>query len=204
MRTNYKILKRLLDIILSIVGISFFIPILLLISIIIRLRLGNPIFFLQERTGLNGQLFKLIKFRTMTNELDTNGNLLSDSKRVTKLGLFLREYSLDELPQFFNVLKGNMSIVGPRPLLPEYLNLYNSEQSKRHNVKPGITGWSQIKGRNSINWEEKLKFDVWYVQNKSFFLDIKIIIMTLIIVLKKKGISPKKGIFMPKFKGDKN
>lgn len=204
MRANYKILKRLLDIILSIVGISFFIPILLLISIIIRLRLGNPIFFLQERTGLNGQLFKLIKFRTMTNELDTNGNLLSDSKRVTKLGLFLREYSLDELPQLFNVLKGNMSIVGPRPLLPEYLNLYNSEQSKRHNVKPGITGWSQIKGRNSINWEEKLKFDVWYVQNKSFFLDIKIIIMTLIIVLKKKGVSPKNGIFMPKFKGDKN
>ena len=186
MRAKYKILKRLLDIILSIVGISFFIPILFLISIIIRLRLGNPIFFLQERTGLNGQLFKLIKFRTMTNELDTNGNLLSDSKRVTKLGLFLREYSLDELPQLFNVLKGNMSIVGPRPLLPEYLNLYNSEQSKRHNVKPGITGWSQIKGRNSINWEEKLKFDVWYVQNKSFFLDIKIIIMTLIIVLKKK------------------
>lgn len=204
MRKNYKILKRLFDIIVSIIGISFFIPILFLISMIIRLRLGSPIFFLQERTGLNGKLFKLIKFRTMTNELDTNGNLLSDNKRVTKLGLFLRDYSLDELPQLFNVLKGNMSIVGPRPLLPEYLNLYNSEQSKRHDIKPGITGWSQIKGRNSIKWEEKLKLDVWYVQNKSFFLDIKIIIVTLIMVLKKKGVSPKNGTFMPKFKGDKN
>jgi sugar transferase EpsL len=161
--------------------------------------MGRPVFFTQIRAGLHGKPFKMIKFRTMTNEKDENGNLLPNEERMTPYGFFLRSYSLDELPELFNVLKGDMSLVGPRPLLMDYLPYFSKEQQRRHEVKPGITGWSQINGRNAIDWEEKLALDVWYVKNQSFGLDIKILWLTLFKVLKKEGITYENHVAMPRF-----
>jgi lipopolysaccharide/colanic/teichoic acid biosynthesis glycosyltransferase len=162
---------------------------------------GNP-FFIQIRPGKNEKHFRLIKFKTMTDERDDNGELLPDQERLTKTGKFIRKTSLDELPQLFNVVKGDMSFVGPRPLLVEYLPLYNEEQRKRHLVKPGITGWAQVNGRNAISWPDKFKLDVWYVENQSFWLDLKILWMTFIKVLKAEGISGRDSVTMEKFKGN--
>lgn len=178
-------------------------PLILLIVFLIAVFLGTPVFFVQSRPGLKGKPFILYKFRTMTNEKDSNGKLLSNKDRMTKLGKVLRSLSLDELPELFNVLKGDMSLVGPRPLLLEYLNKYNSTQKKRHDLKPGITGWAQINGRNAIKWEEKFKLDIWYVRNQSFWLDIKILFLTVLKVLSREGISHKDDVAMPRFTGTK-
>lgn len=196
-----KTLKRILDIIGALVCIVIFSPAMLYIYIKVFIEMGKPILFRQVRPGLNGKPFTLYKFRTMTNERDDKGNLLPDEKRLTAFGRFLREHSLDELPQLFNVLKGDMSFVGPRPLLMEYLQRYTPEQARRHEVKPGITGWAQVNGRNALTWEEKFKLDVWYVDNWDLLLDFKIILLTVIKVLKREGISAESHATMPEFKG---
>jgi lipopolysaccharide/colanic/teichoic acid biosynthesis glycosyltransferase len=165
--------KRVFDVVISFFSLILFMPLFLMIGIMVRAKLGSPIFFRQQRPGLNGRPFMMIKFRTMTNECDKNGNLLPDSERLPPLGVLLRSMSLDELPEFFNVLKGEMSLVGPRPLLTEYLHLYTERQARRHEVRPGITGWAQINGRNSLSWDEKFELDVWYVENRTFWLDIR-------------------------------
>ncbi len=172
-----------------------------LIAFCLRIKLGSPVVFRQKRPGLNGQPFELLKFRTMADRHDAAGNLLPDSGRMTGLGRFLRSTSLDELPEVWNVLRGQMSLVGPRPLLMEYLPLYSSEQARRHEVRPGITGWAQINGRNAISWEEKFKLDVWYVDNQSFRLDLKILLLTIIRVFQRSGISAEGEATMPKFTG---
>lgn len=195
--------KRIFDLTASAFAIIFLIPIMFLIGCCIIIHIGSPIFFSQKRVGLNGKSFRLIKFRTMTNVRDAQGKLLPDSERLTNLGKFLRETSIDEFPSLWNVIKGDMSIVGPRPLLPEYLPLYSSEQARRHIVKPGITGWAQIKGRNTLSWEEKFKLDIWYISNSSFWVDLRIILLTFVKVLKRDGISPKGNVTMPKFTGSK-
>lgn len=171
-------------------------------AILVHWKLGSPVLFKQQRPGLHGKPFYLYKFRTMTDERDENGELLPDHLRLTPFGQFLRKYSLDELPQLFNVLKGDISLVGPRPLLMEYLELYTPEQARRHEVKPGITGWAQVNGRNAISWEEKFKLDVWYVDNRTFWLDIKILFLTVIKVLKKEGINQSEYVTMEKFTGN--
>jgi len=165
------------------------------------MRVGSPILFRQTRPGLNGNPFTLYKFRTMTDERDVDGNLLSDSERLTKIGRFLRSTSLDELPELFNVVKGDMSLVGPRPLLMQYLERYTPEQARRHEVKPGITGWAQINGRNAITWEEKFKLDVWYVDNQSLLLDLKILFLTIVSVLKREGINQLGHVTSEEFMG---
>jgi len=182
-------LKRLFDIIVSLTLIIFLAPLILFIALLIWVTMGRPILFRQRRVGYQGQVFTIYKFRTMTEERDENGNLLPDEQRLTRFGRFLRETSLDELPELFNVLKGDMSVVGPRPLLVEYLPYYTPEERKRHNMRPGITGWAQVNGRNAITWDQKLALDVWYVDNWSFWLDFKIILMTIIKVIKREGIS---------------
>ena len=169
----------------------------------VRLKVGSPVVFEQSHPGLNSHVFNMIKFRTMTNKLNTNGILLSDSDRLTKFGRFLRSTSVDEVPSFWNVLKGDMSLVGPRPLLVEYLPLYSEKQSRRHEAKPGITGWAQVNGRNTISWEEKFDLDVWYVDNQSVWLDIKILWLTVKKVIVRDGISAKGDVAMPVFKGSK-
>ncbi len=196
------ILKRLFDFFTACLILLFVSPIFLIVSVLIFLFIGFPIFFIQPRPGLNGEIFSVFKFRTMSNLMDVNGQLLSDKKRLTKLGSFLRKLSLDELPQLINVLKGEMSLVGPRPLLVEYLPLYSAEQSRRHNVLPGITGWAQINGRNSLSWEEKFKLDVWYVDNHSFFLDLKILFLTIKKIFVREGISADGIATMNKFTGN--
>lgn len=168
-----------------------------------RLRLGSPVLFRQQRPGLHGKPFMMYKFRTMTDSMDTNGNLLADDERLPSFGRFLRSSSLDELPELFNVLKGDMSLVGPRPLLMEYLPLYSPLQARRHEILPGITGWAQINGRNAISWEEKFKLDVWYVDNQSLWLDLKIIFLTFIKVFRREGISHEGQATMEKFTGSK-
>jgi len=180
--------KRVLDIGLATIGLVLLSPVVLAVALAIRLTMGSPMIFRQVRPGLNGKPFVLYKSRTMLDLRDEKGNLLPDEKRLTKLGKWLRRYSLDETPELWNVVKGNMSLVGPRPLLMKYLDRYTPEQARRHEVKPGITGWAQVNGRNAITWEEKFKYDVWYVDNLSFWLDIKIIFMTVIKVLKGEGI----------------
>jgi sugar transferase EpsL len=170
-------------------------------AIFVRFKAGSPILFKQDRPGLDGKLFTIFKFRTMKDAYDTQGNLLPDEDRLTKFGGFMRRTSLDELPELFNVLKGEMSIVGPRPLLTIYLPLYSLEQGRRMEVKPGITGWAQVNGRNAITWEQKFEYDIWYVDHISFGLDIKIIWLTLIKVLKREGISAKDNVTMPGFRG---
>jgi len=176
-------------------------PVLLGLAVTIRWKLGAPVLFRQQRSGLGGRPFWLLKFRTMTDARDAHGRLLSDTERLTKLGRFLRSTSLDELPELFNVLKGDMSLVGPRPLLMQYLDRYTLEQARRHEAKPGITGWAQVNGRNALTWEEKFKLDVWYVDNQSFWLDIKIIFMTIWKILKREGINQQGQATMEEFKG---
>lgn len=201
----YKnLIKPILDFILAFLLIIIFSPIILIVALLIKLKLGSPILFTQERPGLNGKIFRIYKFRTMSDERDSKGDLLSDELRLKGFGKLIRKSSLDELPQLFNVLKGEMSFVGPRPLLVEYLKLYNQEQAKRHNVKPGITGWAQVNGRNAISWEEKFKLDVYYVEHISFVLDCKILYMTFFKVLKRKDISSNTNITMEKFTGNQS
>lgn len=193
--------KRLLDITISLIALIFLLPLMSLIYLSVRINLGSPAFFLQERVGKDNKIFKMIKFRTMKNSTDKNGNLLSDNERVTKFGSFLRSFSLDELPELINILKGDMSLVGPRALLVQYLGLYNDEQIRRHEVLPGLTGWAQINGRNSITWSEKFKLDVWYVDNWSLWLDIKIFFLTFWKVLKREGINQSESVTMEYFNG---
>ncbi|MCS7254556.1 MAG: sugar transferase [Armatimonadetes bacterium] len=184
-------LKRLIDIIGAILGLAVLSPIIVLISALVCLTMGLPVFFLQVRIGYRCKPFLIYKFRTMTEDKDENGKLLPDERRLTRFGKFLRTTSLDELPELFNVLKGDMSLVGPRPLPPEYLPYYTEEEMRRHDVKPGITGWAQINGRNAISWDQKLALDVWYVDNWSLLLDFKILLITLAKVIKCEGVSAK-------------
>jgi len=197
------LLKRTLDLFLIILSLPFVLPIYLLITLLVLTQLNSPVLFRQSRPGLNRKIFNIYKFRTMTNECDKNGILLSDELRLTKFGKFLRSTSLDELPSLLNVLKNDMSLVGPRPLLVEYLSLYSTQQTRRHEVKPGITGWTQVNGRNAINWNEKFDLDVWYVDNQSIWLDIKILFLTIKKVIMRDGISAKNSATMPPFKGTK-
>jgi len=195
--------KRIFDFTIALFALIILSPIILVITVVLAIDFkGNP-FFTQSRPGLNGRIFRLIKFKTMTDKTDVNGNLLPDKKRITRVGKFLRSTSLDELPQLINIIKGEMSIIGPRPLKVEYLELYNCEQARRHEIKPGITGWAQINGRNSISWEQKFKYDVWYVDNYSFFLDLKILFLTVIKVVNRTGINQSLDLPMEKFKGIK-
>jgi undecaprenyl phosphate N,N'-diacetylbacillosamine 1-phosphate transferase len=194
-------LKRLFDMTFAFILIILFLPLYLIISLLILLKMGSPILFRQKRPGKDGKIFEIYKFRTMTNETDEKGELLPDEERLACIGKFIRSTSLDELPQLFNVLRGDMSFVGPRPLLVEYLPLYNERQKKRHLVKPGITGWAQVNGRNAISWEEKFEYDVWYVEHHSFWLDMKILWLTFLKVIKRSGISSDTSVTMEKFKG---
>ena len=196
-------LKIFFDTFVAFIALTLLSPLLVVISFLILKSLGSPIIFTQSRPGKNGKIFQIIKFRTMLNDKDKNGNLLPDSERMTKFGSWLRNSSIDELPELFNVLKGDMSIVGPRPLLIEYLPLYSKHQAQRHDVLPGITGWAQINGRNSLTWDEKFNLDVWYVKNQSIWLDIKIIFKTFIKVLDKSDINDEIGVGQEKFKGNK-
>ena len=197
-------MKRIFDLTLTIPAYLLLSPLIILIAVIIRLTMGKPIFLKQIRPGFQGKAFTIYKFRTMLNAYDKNGNLLPDKERLTRFGKFLRSTSLDELPELFNILKGEMSIVGPRPLLMQYLERYSPEQARRNEVRPGLTGWAQINGRNAITWEEKFRLDVWYVDNQSFRIDIKIIFMTILKVLKREGISQRGQATMEEFMGNKS
>ncbi|MBK5349922.1 sugar transferase [Bacillus sp. TH44] len=196
-------MKRLFDVCVSLLLLLLFSIVICIVAILVRIKLGSPILFKQERPGMNGIPFYLYKFRTMTNEINGDGNWLPDEIRLTAFGKTLRKYSIDELPQLINVIKGDLSLVGPRPLLMEYLPLYSSKQAKRHDVKPGITGWAQINGRNSITWEEKFELDVWYVENRSFLFDLKIIVLTITKVFKTEGINHVGHVTMGRFTGGK-
>ncbi len=198
-----KQLKRIFDIVVSSMSLVFLSPLLFIIASLIRKRMGEPVLFRQQRPGLHGRPFWLLKFRTMTDVRDNTGILLPDVDRLTKFGRFLRATSLDELPEFFNVLKGDMSLVGPRPLLMQYLDRYTPEQARRHEVKPGITGWAQIHGRNALTWEEKFKLDVWYVDHWSLWLDIKILIVTVWKILRREGINQPGQATMKEFFGSR-
>lgn len=195
-------MKRAFDFLVSIVLLLISLPIFIVVSLAVFFFLGRPILYSQWRSGLNGNIFIMYKFRSMKNTSDSSGALMPDEARLTRFGSFLRSTSLDELPELWNVLKGEMSLVGPRPLLVDYLPLYSEHQMRRHETKPGITGWAQINGRNTISWEEKFNLDVWYVDNRSFWLDIKILFMTLVKVLKREGISSDNKITMPPFTGN--
>lgn len=194
-------MKRLFDFLVALCAILTLLPVIVIVAVLIRYKLGSPILFTQDRPGLNGQIFKMKKFRTMLDAKDKQGNLLPDNERMTPFGAFLRSTSLDELPGLFNVLIGDMSLVGPRPLLVQYLPLYSAEQARRHNVRPGITGWAQVNGRNAISWEQKFKLDVWYVDNQSFWLDIKILFLTVKKVFVREGISADGEATMSLFEG---
>lgn len=194
-------LKRVFDMVLALVGLVVLMPVFIVVSVLIRVKLGGPVFFTQIRPGLNGKPFKMIKFRTMRDAVDQNGNTLPDADRMTDFGRVLRSTSLDELPELLNVLKGDMSLVGPRPLLMQYLPLYSAEQNRRHAVRPGITGWAQINGRNALSWDEKFKLDTWYVDNQSLLLDIKILFLTVKKVLVREGISQDNNVTMEAFTG---
>lgn len=196
-----KYIKRILDFILSLIALVILSPIILVIVILVRIKLGSPVIFKQKRPGLNEKIFTLYKFRTMTDAKDENGNLLPDNIRLTKFGKILRSTSLDELPELFNILKGDMSIVGPRPLLVKYLPLYNKSQKHRHDVRPGFTGWAQCNGRNALSWEEKFDLDIYYVNHVSFFIDVKILFKTMKIVLLREGISSDTSVTMEEFRG---
>ncbi|MCE5319771.1 MAG: sugar transferase [Bacteroidales bacterium] len=199
-----RLLKRIIDFILALSGIVILSPVLLLIIIILFLANNGKVFFIQKRPGKMLNIIKIIKFRTMTDNRDSIGNLLPDSLRLTAIGKFIRTTSIDELPQLFNVLKGDMSLIGPRPLLVEYIPLYSKHQARRHEVRPGITGWAQVNGRNAISWQQKFEFDIWYVDNISFWLDIRIIFLTIKKVLVREGITSKTSETMEAFKGNTN
>lgn len=194
-------LKRPFDFTTALLALVFLFPVYLILAVLVLVKLGKPVLFTQERPGKDGNIFKLYKFRTMTDERDENGELLPDEKRLTEFGKWLRATSLDELPELFNILKGEMSLVGPRPLLPEYLPRYSAEQARRHEVLPGLTGLAQVSGRNAISWEEKFEDDVRYVDHITFWMDLKIIFWTIAVVLKRKGISSDTAVTMEKFKG---
>lgn len=194
-------MKRLLDIVTSLIGLIVLSPILAVVGLLVRWKLGSPVLYRQRRPGWNGRPFELLKFRTMSDARDDHGALLPDFERLGDFGRFLRSFSLDELPELINVVKGDMSLVGPRPLLMEYLPLYSREQARRHEVRPGITGWAQVNGRNAIRWEEKFRLDVWYVDNRSFRLDLKILFMTIAEVFKREGISQEGQATMERFTG---
>ena len=196
-------MKHYFDFLATILALILLSLPLMVIFLLTKRKLGSPVLFCQARPGLHGKPFNMIKFRTMTNECDSDGNLLPDAQRLSSFGRFLRGSSLDELPELWNVIKGDMSLVGPRPLLMEYLPLYTEEQARRHDVRPGITGWAQVNGRNAISWEEKFKLDVWYVENQSFFLDVKILALTILKVIKRDGISAQGEVTMTKFTGSK-
>ena len=194
-------IKRGIDFILALVGLILASPVLLIVAILVRMKLGSPIFFRQARVGLNGEIFEMIKFRTMKDAYDANGQPLPDSERLTSFGQFLRKTSLDELPELINVLKGDMSLVGPRPLLVEYLTLYSEEQMRRHNVRPGITGYAQVNGRNNISWAKKFELDIYYVNHFSLYLDIKILWQTVVKVIKQADINQEGNVTVEKFNG---
>jgi sugar transferase EpsL len=193
--------KRFFDLVLVIPGLILISPMLLLVAIVAKFKIGSPVLFQQERPGIHGKIFKMIKFRSMCNDRDANGELLADEVRLVPFGKLLRATSLDEFPELWNVIKGEMSLVGPRPLLAKYLDRYNPTQARRHEVRPGITGWAQINGRNAITWEEKFDYDVWYVDNLSFFLDVKILALTVLKVFKRSGTSAEGHATMPEFLG---
>lgn len=195
------VLKRIFDMFLSTVGLVLLFPFLMVMAVLVKVKLGSPVFFIQERVGKDNKLFKMIKFRSMLDDYDETGKLLSDNERLTDFGRILRATSIDELPELINVLKGDMSIVGPRPLLKQYLPLYSRKQLRRHEVRPGITGWAQINGRNAISWREKFKHDVWYIDNWSLWLDIKIIFMTVRKVFVREGVNQDDKITMEYFNG---
>jgi undecaprenyl phosphate N,N'-diacetylbacillosamine 1-phosphate transferase len=199
-----KYFKRPMDIVLSLVAMIVLSPVLILVAILVRIKLGSPILFKQKRPGLNGKIFTIYKFRTMTSEKGENGMLLADSKRLTKFGRMLRSTSVDELPELINIIKGDMSIVGPRPLLVQYLDLYDDHQKRRHEVRPGLSGYAQVNGRNAIRWEDKFNMDVEYVDNISFIGDVKIILKTIKKVFLKEDISSKSSITMEPFSGSKD
>ncbi|MEO3682800.1 sugar transferase [Shewanella vesiculosa] len=197
-------IKRIFDFSISLFTLLVLLPVIFFVALFVRLKLGSPILFTQNRPGLHGKVFKMMKFRSMLDDKDSRGNLLPDDQRLTKFGLLLRSTSLDELPGLFNVLKGDMSLVGPRPLLVQYLPLYNTEQARRHNVRPGITGWAQVNGRNAISWNSKFALDVWYVDNQSFWLDFKILLLTVKKVFVREGISADGHVTIEPFKGSNN
>jgi undecaprenyl phosphate N,N'-diacetylbacillosamine 1-phosphate transferase len=198
-----RFIKKIVDFVISLVAFVALLPLFFLMICILAVVNRGSVFFTQLRPGLNGKIFRLIKFKTMNDRRDSNGELLPDALRLTTTGAVVRRLSLDELPQLINVLKGDMALIGPRPLLVDYLPLYNVEQSRRHKVRPGITGWAQVNGRNSISWEEKFKLDVWYVDNLTIILDIKIIVNTIIKVFRRKDISSSGSVSMEKFRGSK-
>jgi sugar transferase EpsL len=197
-------MKRAFDILCAAGLILILIAVIGVVAILVKIKLGSPVIYKQQRPGLHAKPFYLYKFRTMTDQKDSLGNLLSDEVRLTAFGQFLRKYSLDELPQLWNVLKGDISLVGPRPLLMSYLDLYTENQKKRHNVKPGITGWAQVNGRNAISWDEKFDLDLWYVENHNFLLDLKILLKTFFKVIKSEGITNANSVTMPVFDGSMN
>jgi lipopolysaccharide/colanic/teichoic acid biosynthesis glycosyltransferase len=196
--------KRPIDVLLSALGLVALAPVMAGVAAAVAVALGRPVFFRQVRPGLHGKPFRLIKFRTMLDAVDSDGNPLDDSERLTRFGRFLRASSLDELPELWNVLTGDMSLVGPRPLLMRYLPLYSPEQARRHDVRPGLTGWSQVNGRNALSWPDKLALDVWYVDNRSFKLDLRILFMTVAKVLSRSGIAAEGSETMPEFRGDED
>lgn len=197
------VIKPMLDKLLALLLLLTFSPLMVFTALLIYFKIGKPIIFKQKRPGLKEKIFSIYKFRSMSNEKDEMGNLLSDELRLGIVGKFIRKTSLDELPQLINVLKGEMSFVGPRPLLVEYLELYTPAQNRRHSVTPGITGWAQVNGRNAISWEEKFEHDVWYVEHQSFYLDVKIFIMTIVKVLKRSDVSSKSSVTVERFRGSK-
>jgi len=197
-------MKRLIDIVGSSLGLLLFSPCFLILAILIRVKLGSPVLFQQLRGGVNGSSFKIIKFRTMNDRRNTEGELLPDEERLTSFSRFLRSTSLDELPELYNIFKGDMSFIGPRPLLSEYLDLYTAEQACRHEVKPGITGWAQVNGRNSLTWEERFQLDTWYVNHRTLKLNLKIVVMTIMNVLMRRDVSAPGYDSMPKFTGSSN
>lgn len=197
-----KFIKIFLDKLVSSFALFIISPIFIFVALLLLIPNNYKVFFIQLRPGLNGKLFNIIKFKTMNDKKDSEGNLLSDENRLTKIGAFVRKISLDEIPQLLNVLKGNMSIIGPRPLLPEYLTMYNEFQNRRHEVKPGITGWAQVNGRNEISWHQKFEYDVWYVDNISFLLDLKILYLTIKKVVKREGITANNSVTAEAFKGN--
>jgi lipopolysaccharide/colanic/teichoic acid biosynthesis glycosyltransferase len=195
--------KRGVDIVGALVGLVLLSPVLIVVAVLVRIKMGSPVLFTQVRPGMHGKPFRMIKFRTMRDAQDRHGQPLSDAERLTPFGRFLRASSLDELPELWNVLKGEMSLVGPRPLLMDYLPLYTRQQARRHEVRPGVTGWAQVNGRNAISWEDKFALDVWYVDNQSLLLDLKVIGLTLKKVIKREGISAAGDATMPRFTGTK-